>query len=77
MCVAILVSSCLVTGGAVLAKVLKVTDKIKATPVYYLQFLQKYAAWSINVLMYVGCLGILAAIALLIWKRYLHTIYAE
>ena len=41
------------------------------------QFLQKYAAWSINVLMYVGCLGILVAIALVIWKRYLHTIYAE
>lgn len=77
MCISILVSSCLVAGGAVLAKVLKVTTKIKATPVYYLQFLQKYAAWSINVLMYVGCLGILVAIALVIWKRYLHTIYAE
>lgn len=77
MCVAILVSSCLVSGGAVVAKALKITEKIKATPVYYLQFLQKYATWSINVLMYVGCLGILVAIALLIWKRYLHTIYAE
>lgn len=77
MCIAILVSSCLISGGAVIAKVLKVTGRIKATPVYYLQFLQKYAAWSINVLMYVGCLGILVAVALVIWKRYLHTIYAE
>lgn len=77
MCIAILVSSCLISGGAVIAKALKVTGKIKATPVYYLQFLQKYAAWSINVLMYVGCLGILVAVALVIWKRYLHTIYAE
>ncbi len=77
MCIAILVSSCLISGGAVIAKALKVTGKIKATPVYYLQFLQKYAAWSINVLMYVGCMGILVAVALLIWKRYLHTIYAE
>lgn len=77
MCIAILASSCLISGGAVVAKVLKITDRIKATPVYYLQFLQKYAAWSINVLMYVGCLGILVAIALVIWKRYLHTIYAE
>lgn len=77
MCISILISSCLVAGGAVLAKLLKVTAKIEATPVYYLQFLQKYAAWSINVLMYMGCLGILVAIALMIWKRYLHTIYAE
>ena len=66
MCISILISSCLVAGGAVLAKLLKVTAKIEATPVYYLQFLQKYAAWSINVLMYVGCLGILVAIALMI-----------
>lgn len=77
MCIAILVSSCLISGGAVVARALKITSKIMATPVYYLQFLQKYAAWSINVLMYVGCLGILVAIALVIWKRYLHTIYAE
>lgn len=77
MFVAILAAALCVTGGAAVARASGIVDQIQATPVYYLQFLQKYALWSMNVFMYVGCLGILAAVALLIWKRYLHTVYAE
>lgn len=77
MFAAILAAALCVTGGAAVARASGIVDQIQATPVYYLQFLQKYALWSMNVFMYVGCLGILAAVALLIWKRYLHTVYAE
>jgi hypothetical protein len=75
--VAMFVSSVLVTLAALLLKLLKVTGKVTANPVYYEQFLQKYLAWDINVAFYVGCIGILAAAGLVIWKRYLHMVYAE
>lgn len=75
--IALLASSVLVTAGAFAAKIAHVADKITASPVYYQQFLQKYVLWAVNVLFYVGCIGILASIGLFIWKRYLHMLYAE
>jgi hypothetical protein len=75
--VAMFVSSLLVTLTAFVLKMLHVTGKVTANPVYYEQFLQKYLSWDINVAFYVGCIGILASAGLVIWKRYLHMIYAE
>lgn len=71
------VPSVLVTGAAGAAVLKDTAGGIETTPVYYQQFLQKYAGWDITVLFYVGCIGILVAFALFIWKQYLHRIYVE
>lgn len=75
--VALLASSAFVTAGAFAARCLPVAEGITVSPIYYQQFLQKYVTWDINVLIYVGCLGILASVGMIIWKRYLHMVYAE
>jgi hypothetical protein len=75
--VAMFVASLIVTVAAYVMKMLHLTSMITANPVYYEQFLQKYLSWNINVAFYVGCIGLLASAGLVIWKRYLHMIYAE
>lgn len=75
--IGIFLSSLLVTGVSLAVKWQRFAERIQAEPIYYQQFLQKYANWSINVMFYVGCIGILAAAALTVWKRYLHMIYVD
>lgn len=72
-----LAASGFVTAVAVLVRLLRLPEKVEASPVYYQQFLQKYVAWDINVFLYIGCLGILIAAGMIIWKRYLHIMDAE
>lgn len=73
----ILGSSLLIAGASLVLKIQRFAGKFHAEPVYYQQFIQKYVNWSVNVMMYVGCIGLLAAVALAVWKRYLHMIYVE
>lgn len=75
--VGILVSSVLVVAVSLFFKICHVGTDIQAEPVYYQQFIQKYIAWDITVLFYIGCIGILISGGLFIWKRYLHMIYAD
>lgn len=75
--VAILSSSIFITGAALTMRLRHLAGKFQAKPIYYQQFIQKYVAWSVNVLFYVGCIGLLAAVSLFVWKRYLHMIYVE
>jgi hypothetical protein len=75
--VAMFVASLILTVAAFVMKMLHLSEQITANPVYYEQFLQKYLSWNINVAFYVGCIGLLASAGLVIWKRYLHMIYAE
>lgn len=75
--VAIFTSSLLVAGSALVMRLQHFAGRFHAEPVYYQQFIQKYVNWSVNVMFYVGCIGLLAAVALTVWKRYLHMIYAS
>lgn len=73
----IFASSLLVAGGSLTMRLRHFARGFHAEPVYYQQFIQKYVNWSVNVMFYVGCIGLLAAVALTVWKRYLHMIYVE
>lgn len=70
-------ASLVVAGIALVMRLQHYAGKFHAEPVYYQQFIQKYVNWSVNVMLYVGCIGLLAAVALTVWKRYLHMIYVE
>lgn len=50
---------------------------IVAHPLYYQQFMQNYFDWNNKVAIYVGGIGIIISIALFMWKRYLHMLYAK
>lgn len=73
----IFVSSLLVAGISLAMRLQHFAGRFHAEPVYYQQFIQKYINWSVNVMFYVGCIGVLVAVALIVWKRYLHMIYVE
>ena len=73
----IFASSLLVAGTALAMRLQHFAGRFHAEPVYYQQFIQKYVNWSVNVMFYVGCIGLLAAVALTVWKQYLHMIYVE
>lgn len=75
--VGIFLSSLVIAGVSFAVKLQRLASQIHAEPIYYQQFLQKYVNWSVNVMFYVGCIGLLAAVALTIWKRYLHMIYVD
>lgn len=75
--VGIAIASVVVIAISMLARVKGLAWQIVVSPIYYQQFLQKFVAWDIKVMLYVGLLGMLTAVALFVWKRYLHMIYVE
>lgn len=73
----IFVSSLLLAGISLVMRLRHYAGRFHAEPVYYQQFVQKYVNWSVNVMFYVGCIGLLSAVALTVWKKYLHMMYVE
>lgn len=50
--------------------------KIQVKPVYYQVFLKNYISQSIQVVFYFGCIGIVCAVCLIIWRHYLRKVCA-
>lgn len=75
--VAMCVSAVVVTAVSLLLMARHIEKGVKIVPVYYQEFIQKYILWDVQVALYVGIIGLLAAIGMFVWKRYLHMIYAE
>lgn len=69
-------SGVLVTGISLVLLVKHIEKGVKIVPVYYQEFIQKYILWDVRVALYVGIIGVLTAIGLFVWKRYLHMLYA-
>ncbi len=75
--VGIAIASFVVIAISMLARMKGFAWQIVVSPIYYQQFLQKFVAWDIKVMLYVGLLGMLTSVALFVWKRYLHMVYVE
>lgn len=73
----IAIASVVIVAISMFARMKGFAWQIVVSPIYYQQFLQKFVAWDIKVMLYVGLLGMLTAVALFVWKRYLHMIYVE
>lgn len=50
--------------------------KIQVNPAYYQVFLKNYISQSIQVVFYFGCIGIVCAVCLIIWRHYLRKVCA-
>ncbi len=73
----ILAASIVITVASFAGKLRFRGMKLVANPAYYQQFLQKYISWDINVMLYIGIIGILLSIGLFVWKKHLHKVYVE
>lgn len=70
--VAMLLVSVVVTVSAVIVKSVNAKQKFSVRPVYYQEFLQSYISWGIQVMLYVGCIGMLCSIGLLAWRYHIR-----
>jgi hypothetical protein len=68
---AMIASSCIVISSSAFLLITKSYEKMKQLPFYYGRFLTNYLKWDIQVFLYLGGIGMLLAILLIILVAYL------
>jgi uncharacterized membrane protein len=65
-------SSCIVISSSAFLLITKSYEKMKQLPFYYGRFLTNYLKWDIQVFLYLGGIGMLLAISLIILVAYMR-----
>lgn len=69
------IASLVTVAAALLLKFRDISGAITVDPVYYEQFIKGYVDNAVNVMIYIGCMGILAAVALFFLQKYVKENY--